>query len=278
MSEYLLQNMTLSVMTLRNESKEPVAFAERVEAVSRAGFGGMGIRLADYQQPGVTLDQIEASLEAHGVRASEVEFLRSWVGQHNDPGYRMVESRLFEMADRLDVRQLNVGVFSPHSRQEVVVAFKGLCRRAAVHGLFPLLEFMPYTPPVDSLPEARSVLEEADEPNAGLLIDAWHFTRTSGSEEALAVTPSEYIRGIQLGDVISGPLPDIVDEARHHRAVPGEGVLDLRGFMDMLGQHGVSAPVSVEVMSGELDAMPSIDAAQRVADGLRRAFDATKLV
>ena len=135
---------------------------------------------------------------------------------------------------------------------------------------------MPYTPPVDSLPLGQRVVEsarESDQLNAGLLVDVWHYMRMLRSAEALVKVPPELITGVQLGDVMAQPLSDVVQEARHHRAVPGEGVVDLQKFLKTLGDHGCQdVAVGVEIMSDNLDAMDPALAMQRVAAGLQKAL------
>ena len=267
MAYTVADDVILSVMTLRN-----APLVERVQAAGIAGFRAIGWRLDDLltaKASGLQDGDIEQLFVVSGVRPLEVEFFREWLGRENDPQYQEKEDQLFAWAERLHARHLNVAVFDVLPKSEVAAGFAALCRRAAAHNLIAQLEFMPYTPPAHSLKDAWDIVRASDAPNAGLLIDAWHWARTANVIGALQEIPPAKITCIQLGDVLTEPMPEVTEESRHHRRVPGTGAMDLRQFLDRLLAHGVRAPLSVEVMSDRLDALAPIDAACEVARGTR---------
>jgi sugar phosphate isomerase/epimerase len=260
-------DLILSTMTLRYAS-----LVERIEASGIAGFRGIGWRLDDFvdaRRAGLEEEELIHLMNLAKVLPLEVEFFREWLGLEDDPAYQARETELFSLAGRLGARHMNVFVFESRPKQEIIARFAGLCRRASRYGLIVQLEFMPYTPPVDTLQNAWDIIQEAGEPNAGLLIDAWHWARTDGPGEALKRIPPERITSIQLGDILAKPLPEVTEESRHHRCIPGKGAMDLASFLRTLEEHGVQAPLSVEVISDELDAMPALEAARDVAQGTR---------
>jgi len=53
---------------------------------------------------------------------------------------------------------------------------------------------------------------------------------------------------------------------------PGEGEFDIAGFLSVVYGTGTTAPVSVEVMSDELDELPVQTAAERLATATRRVL------
>ena len=63
-------------------------------------------------------------------------------------------------------------------------------------------------------------------------------------------------------------MDDLVDETVNHRALPGEGELDLRSYVEVCSDHGYAGPWGVEVLSEELRNNP-IDVI------FRRAYEAT---
>ncbi len=70
---------------------------------------------------------------------------------------------------------------------------------------------------------------------------------------------------------------DYLDECTHYRAPPGEGEFDVDGFLRVLYGTATTAPVSVEVMSDELDLLPVQTTADRLAAATRRALAAASL-
>ena len=73
---------------------------------------------------------------------------------------------------------------------------------------------------------------------------------------------------VQLDD---GPLlpeeEDYYTDCLENRRVPGEGEFDLVGILRLLDEMEVAAPISLEVISTELQALPPAQAARRIRDG-----------
>ena len=80
--------------------------------------------------------------------------------------------------------------------------------------------------------------------------------------------PLEYMSWIELSDGQFANMEDEVDETINHRALPGEGEFDIRGYVDACREHGYLGPWGVEVLSEELRNNP-IDVI------FRRAYDTT---
>jgi sugar phosphate isomerase/epimerase len=266
MKNSVVADLTLSVMTLRG-----IAFPERIRAASAAGFRGIGWRLEDFNTN--TEHEIVRLLDESEVLPIEVEFFRDWVGLEGQPAYQKHESALLKLAGRLKARHINVAVFERESQEEIVAALSGLCGRAAEYDLLVQLEFMPYDPSVSSLHAAWEVVRKVAAPNAGLLLDAWHWARSPGSEEALVEIPANQITGVQLSGHLPEPLRDMAEESRHYRQLPGDEAVR---FLRLLELHGVSCPLSVEVMSDDLDKLPPAEATTQVADAARSVLRKAK--
>jgi sugar phosphate isomerase/epimerase len=262
------EDLTLSFMTLRHTH-----LMDRLQAAGIAGFQGYGWRLEDFdvaQNHEVGEFELIKQALATGLKADEVEFFRHWVGHQEEADYKKREHHLFSLAKRLGSRRLNVAVFTPHTRAEVVESLAALCRRAAPYHLIVQLEFMPYEPAVPTLAEAWEIVRAVRKPNLGLLIDAWHWARSpEDPAKSLKHIPAHYITGVQISDDRHRATHDLTDESRHHRLIPGTGSVNLPEFLRALESHGVQAPLSVEVMSDRLDSMPPIQAAAEVAHGTR---------
>jgi sugar phosphate isomerase/epimerase len=259
--------LTLSAMTLRH-----TRLADRLQAAGIAGFQGFGWRLEDFDVPhGHELGEFRLIqlAQSSGLKATEAEYLRHWVGREHEKQFQAQEHHLFQLARRLETRRLNVAIFESHPHEQIMEALAALCRRAAPYHLIVQLEFMPYEPSVPTLADAWQIVHEVRRPNLGLLIDAWHWGRSHDPAAALAHIPAHYITGIQLSDDQAHAMPDLTTESRHHRLIPGTGSVNLPAFLLAMSAHGVKAPLSVEVMSDRLDAMPAIQAASELAHGTR---------
>ncbi|GAA3545665.1 sugar phosphate isomerase/epimerase [Amycolatopsis ultiminotia] len=251
-------------MTTLNCSASTLRFADlrtRVSAAAGAGFAGIGLRASDYLEAGIPDREIRELLDRHGVRVLEMEHNWDWaLGE--DP----VEKTIFGFADQIGIRHLNVPMFAEHPLSGLVDPFGALCDRAAEHGVLVGFEFMPYSR-IRTIGEVREVVAAADRPNGGITLDLWHWFRSGARPGDLAGLPASAITTVQLCDVLAEPEPDLTEEGRHRRQLPGHGTGDLMTALNSLRDNGMTAPVSVELFSDELDAQPPAEAA-------RLAFDA----
>jgi sugar phosphate isomerase/epimerase len=177
-----------------------------------------------------------------------------------------IEAVVYEMADAFGARHVNVGDIGMSGpmlpRDEVAERFGALCDRAAAHGLLVAYEFLPWT----ETPTAEAtlpIIRAAGRQNGGLLVDTWHLFRGGGSLASLAALPPEWITAVQIDDA-GPPEGEMWEDTTLRRRLPGDGELDLVGFLRTLRTMGVDAPIGIEIMSTELDARTPADRAVAV--------------
>jgi sugar phosphate isomerase/epimerase len=261
-------------------------FAERLSAARAGGFAGVSLWGRDYQQAretGLNDQDLNAMLDDHGLSVGELDVVWSWLPGasevHIPPEFdgegifRLQEEELFTIAETLGARSLTaIDVFGGNwAMEEAVASFAILCRRAAEHGLIVHLEFLPWSR-IPDLTTAWKIVREADEPNGGIALDAWHYFRSSSDDGLLRSIPGDRILGVQLNDAPAHIEPDLMHAALHDRLLPGEGELNLDVLVADLLDIGVQAPVGVEVFSDALHLLPPLDAARRAGESARRTL------
>ena len=117
-------------------------------------------------------------------------------------------------------------------------------------------------------------LADAIGPNAGLLVDSYHCYTAGDTWEHLAQIPANKI---VLGHINDAPKGDISQLQDGRRLLPGEGVIDLAGFLKALAQAGYKGPVSVEVLNPISGSSPPRERAIAAWQGVKRALDAAGL-
>ena len=253
------------------------SFADRVAAAARASFAGIGVAGEDYaacRERGMTDAEMRRILDDHGVRAAELEFLQNWwLADERGRRSRLNEDRFYAAADAFGARHMNVGSAGPRgslpSLEIVAEHFAALCDRAARHDLLVALEFLPWS----DIPDAASawrVVRLADRSNGGILIDTWHYFRGAADPEQVRSIPPDKFFLIQFDDADAVQVGGYMEDTTRRRRLPGEGAFDLIGFIRMLDEIGVNAPVSVEILSDEQRARP-LDEAARLAHDTTRA-------
>jgi sugar phosphate isomerase/epimerase len=103
-------------------------------------------------------------------------------------------------------------------------------------------------------------------PNAGLILDTWHWHHDGGDPESILSIPADRILDVHFSDSPPAPAEDIRD---FERLLPGEGVIDFGLFFQLLEQKEYSGAITVEVPGRGLAEMAPRDAA-------RLAFQASR--
>ncbi|WP_433502321.1 sugar phosphate isomerase/epimerase family protein [Pseudonocardia halophobica] len=239
--------------------------AARAEAAAAAGFTGLALAPA------------EASAGIAGVRAAvsgvgvpELEPLKGWdSGGHGDEG------AVFVLADEFGSRQVTtIQLVEDVPADLLAERFAGLCERAAAHGL--TVGFEPRAnSPVSTPAQAAALVRASGAANAGIVLDAYHVHRAGVTLADLAPV-ADLVVSLQLNDMLAEPRPDPAEDALEFRLVPGEGAIDLPGWLAGLAGLGIDVPIAVEALSREHNARPLAEAAARAAEGARRALAAAR--
>jgi len=250
------------------------SFDARIAAAGAGGFAGIGLFLHDYEKlraSGLSDDAIEGNLADHGLVLAEIECLMGW----SRPGQEC--ERMLETADHL-ARRFGVRHFQTYgefegSLPEAAQAFGAACDRVEASGLRLALEFLPWTNVPDA-GVALEIVERADRRNGGLCVDSWHHYRGADDDELLRRVAGDRVVSVQIDDAPRSPeLPGMIEDTMANRRVPGEGEFPLVDFVRTLDDMGVVAPLSVEVISDALGALPPAEAVTRMAEGTRGVVD-----
>jgi sugar phosphate isomerase/epimerase len=175
------------------------------------------------------------------------------------------------VSDAFGGRHVSAGEFSGDAPLDSEDALDGAAKalranadRLAERGLLVALESFPWSA-ITNAGIAIDLLRRADAPNAGLLIDVWHFYNGGGRPDQLVDLPTAGITAVQLND---GPRvhQDFQRHARAQRQLPGQGDLDVVGLIGAVRGAGFTGPYCVESNTPELRNLPVAEAARRAAE------------
>ena len=121
----------------------------------------------------------------------------------------------------------------------------------------------------------RGMMELVDAigtPNAGLLMDSWHWYTSHGTLDELLTLSNKDIVHVHVNDAPAGiPVDEQVD---NRRALPvTTGVIDMTGFINALAKIGYDGPVECEPFDQQLRQMDADTALRKTADALNRTWD-----
>ena len=251
-------------------------WADRCAEARTVGFSGLGIWHADLQHVLETrsLREMKQAFDDNGLRYLELEFLMDWFLDADDERRRAsdeIRALLFDAAAELGAHHIKVGNIPgvPCGIPQLTERFGELCADAAgCTDAKIVYEFMPFDVNVRSVDAALAVVGGAGAPNGGIAIDTWHMSKLGIAPDDLRRIPLEVMSWIELSDGRLDDMDDLVDETVNHRALPGEGEIDVHAYVEACVDQGYTGPWGVEVLSDELRNNP-IDVI------FRRAYETT---
>jgi 4-hydroxyphenylpyruvate dioxygenase len=140
-----------------------------------------------------------------------------------------------------------------------------MAERAAHRGLRVGYEGLSWGRHVNRWGHAWRIVQQAAHPALGLIVDSFHTLSLGDDPSGIAGVPGEKLFFVQMADA---PLlsMDVLSWSRHFRNFPGQGDLDVTGFMRAVLASGYTGPLSLEVFNDDFRAAPSRLVAR---DGLR---------
>ncbi len=240
-------------------------------AAADSGFRSVGIWVdVETWNPGVTKEVRRIVADA-GLIVLDAEVI--WIQPGPlDPAHL----KIVDIGAEIGARNLLV-VSSDPDLDATAAKLAALVDHADPSGIRVSLEFGAFTE-IKSLGMALDVLERCGRPDAGLLIDPLHLSRTGGVPADLATVPRNRFPYAQFCDATAtGPsvsdLKAIIDEAVDGRLLPGEGALPLGDLLKVLP---TGIPLSIELRSKALrDGWPDpADRARRLREATEACLDA----
>ncbi|MBP1965945.1 sugar phosphate isomerase/epimerase family protein [Paenibacillus aceris] len=117
-----------------------------------------------------------------------------------------------------------------------------------------------------TLEETLDWIDAIGESNVGLLFDAYHWYTNGLTVADIEKLRPEQIVHVHINDAPDVPVEDVLDNGRVY---PGEGVIDLAGFLQGLARIGYKGAVSQEILT----ATPPADSPESLVQRSKAGFD-----
>ncbi len=246
---------------LNGATTGPADLMTDLRAARDAGYQVLEVRdtkLRAYLAAGGTLEELRRELDAAGVQAYTLNSLEhsthatgaalaqlrercrtfcEWAVALDCPFAVAVPSFLHEVSDPATVRTVAV---------DALRAMAEVGRRHGARIGFEFLGFRECT--VNTLADAREIVDAVADPAVGLVLDAFHFYAGGSTWEMLDGLDPQRLFIVHLDDAEDRPRDQLTDA---HRLLPGDGVIPLRDLVARLEALGYTGPYSIELFRPE---------------------------
>ena len=244
---------------------------DRLEAAAAAGFDGVEIFEQDFLASDLSPRDVGRMVRDHGLAITLFQPFRDFEGLPEPDRSRAFAraARKFDLMGELGADRLLVcSSVHPRARggiDRMAADFRELGDLAAPRGITVGFEALAWGRHVSDHRDAWEVVRRADHPNVGLILDSFHTLARGIDPDTIRAIPGDRIAFVQLADAPRIAM-DLLYWSRHFRNMPGEGDLDVVGFLCAVAATGYAGPLSLEIFNDQFrGGVP-----RRVAeDGLR---------
>jgi 4-hydroxyphenylpyruvate dioxygenase len=244
---------------------------EKLEAAAAIGFDGVEIFENDLLAFDGTPAEIRTVADSLGLAITIFQPFRDFEGMAEPQRSRNLDraERKFDVMEALGTDLLlvcsNVQPQALDDPARIAADLAELAERAGRRGLRIGFEALSWGTHIRRWRDAWHFVQQIDHPSLGLVIDSFHTLALGDHFAGLAELPAEKLFFVQLADAPKLNM-DVLSWSRHFRNFPGQGGLDVTGFLRAALATGYRGPLSLEVFNDEFRTAPARLIAR---DGLR---------
>jgi 4-hydroxyphenylpyruvate dioxygenase len=235
---------------------------EKLKAIAAARFDGVEIFENDLLQfPGTPRD-VRALCEDLGLNIDMFQPFRDFEGVSPEQLRRNLDraERKFDVMQELGTDLIlvcaNIAGSASDDLDLRAEQLRLLAERAALRGLRIGLEALAWGARVNRFSQVWDMVRKADHPHLGVILDSFHTLVLKDDWRPIKDIPGERIFYVQLADapwINTDPLT----HSRHYRCFPGQGEMDVTGFVGAVLDAGYTGPISLEIFNDEFRAAPA---------------------
>jgi len=243
-------------LCLNTSTIKPQPLLEKIRLASEAGFEAIELWANDIYEhigQGGEVRDVERALTDGGLSVPSLIAARGW-GEAVEEEYPILldeVKRRLELAARLGASWL---VCSPPRMEcdlaQITRRYRDLLALGRSIGVKPTFEYISFFHSVSQLRQAWQVVQDANDPDATVIVDAFHSYNSLSTLDELRAIPGDRISHYHIDDAHPG-IP-AGKQKDHDRVMLGEGPIDLRAEIQVLRDIGYQGAISLELFNQEL--------------------------
>ncbi len=244
---------------------------EKLEAAAAVGFDGVEMFENDLLTFDGSPEEVRRIAEGLGLAITVFQPFRDFEAMPEPQRSRNLDraERKFDVMQALGTDLLlvcsNVQSAAIDDDSRAAADLAAMAERAARRGLRVGYEALAWGRNVNRWSHAWRIVQLAGHSALGLIVDSFHTLALDDAFDGIAGVPAEKLFFVQLADAPKLAM-DVLSWSRHFRNFPGQGGLDVAGFLRAALASGYRGPLSLEIFNDEFRSAPARLTAR---DGLR---------
>jgi len=254
-------------LALHTWTLDTTPLATALDAAKQGGFDAVELRRTDFKRcfdAGMNNDDVLDLVRKSGIPVGVLGVEYGWLFATGAESERLF--KVFrESCENAKALGCNMLMSAPGQISGPIPQAIEYLKRAGdiarEYGLRLAIEFNSQHDVLNNLGVLTELIDGADKPNCGFLIDAYHFTRSGAGGRGFESVPADKIYCFQYSDVPPGPVPAGVRRPTD-RLAPGKGIVQWREMLGLLAEKNYTGYLSYEAPNPELWARSPYDVAR----------------
>ncbi len=241
---------------LNTSTIKPQPLLKKISLTAEAGFKGVELWLNDIYEfigQGGEVRDVEQALADHGLIVPCMIAMRQW-GEAEGLEFNLAleeAKRRMELAARLGSPYIvATPPRDPCDLHQVAERYRKLLEIGRSVGIKPTFEYIGFFRSASKLNHAWQVVQEANDPDATLILDTFHNWNSHSTLADLEAIPLEAISHYHIDD--ASPDKPAGSQMDPDRVMLGEGQIDVMAEVAVLKNKGYDGTVSLELFNAEL--------------------------
>ena len=241
---------------LNTSTIKPQPLIRKIELAGQVGYDGIELWVNDvyaFIGRGGEVRDVEKALGDNGLIVPSMIAIRQW-GNMNGWEYELVKDearRRFALCARLGASYIVATPPLELARQDhQPERYFDLLQIGREEGIKPTFEYISFFKSVYNLADAWRIVQETDDLDSSIILDAFHNWNSNSTLDALRAIPLEKISHYHIDDAAPDKAP--TTQTDPDRVMIGEGQIDLAAEIAVLKEKGYDKTVSLELFNAEL--------------------------
>lgn len=248
--------MTRFRYCLNSSTIRPVPILRKIEIAAAAGYEAIELWHDDIEthlQSSGTLREIRRAVEDRGLTVPTTIYIKGWfqpAGPEHVAALDEVKRRL-EQAAAVGAKHIIAGPPPGKADRDLGARhYHELLELGRQFGVKPAMEYLGFVDDINTIEAALEVMEKSGHPDATIVIDPFHCFRGGGSIETINRLRADQIAISHFNDSPASPPREQQHDA--DRVMPGDGIVDLKRYCELLSGTGYDRWLSLELFREDL--------------------------
>lgn len=248
--------MTAFKYCLNSSTIKPTPILEKIRIAAATGYSAIELWHDDmdaHLQAGGQLSDVRKAVDDAGLEVPTTIMLKGWFDTTGDDHVAGLDECKRRMEQSVVVGAKHAIAGPPLGKADKELGgkhYRELLVIGASMGVLPAMEYLGFSDEMNTIEDAMDIMARSGHEAATIVLDPFHCFRGGGSIETIGQLTANQIAISHFNDAPADPPR----ETQHDpdRVMPGDGIVDLKRYVELLGQVGFAGCISLELFRRDL--------------------------